>query len=74
MVLHQNAEESISADINSKAKLNANWMARPSGEEMHQVEELLEILARTDVYGGWCDAQLHRPLDLALQGEGEPCL
>ena len=36
-------EESISADIDS--------MARPSGEQIHQVEELLEILAQTDVDG-----------------------
>jgi hypothetical protein len=41
----QNVEPSISADIDSMAAPNANRMAKPSGEEMTQVEELLEILA-----------------------------
>ena len=33
------------------AKPNANWTARPSNEDMQQVEELLEILAQTKVDG-----------------------
>jgi len=33
------------------AKPNANWTGRPSSEDMQQVEELLEILAQTDVDG-----------------------
>lgn len=47
----ENAEDSLSADIDTMASSNANWTSRPSGEEMVQEDELLEILAWTDVDG-----------------------
>lgn len=40
----RNWEPSIVADIDHYAVPNANWSARPTGEEMNQVEELLDIL------------------------------
>ena len=41
----KNVEQSISTDIDSMVVPNANWTTRPCGEEMNQVEKLLEILA-----------------------------
>ena len=34
----------MAADINHLAEPNANWLAKPSNEEMSQVEELLRIM------------------------------
>lgn len=31
----ENAEDSLSTDIDTMARPNANWMARTNGEEMH---------------------------------------
>ena len=47
----KNWEPSISAEIDQLAVPNANWTARPSSEEMNQVEELLSILKQTNVDG-----------------------
>ena len=47
----ENAEDSLSTDIDTMARSHVNWTVRPSSKEMHQVEELLDILARTDVNG-----------------------
>ena len=47
----KNWEPSISPEIDQLAVPNANWTARPSGEEMNQVEELLSILRKTNVDG-----------------------
>ena len=47
----ENAEDSHSTDIDTMVGSNVNWTMRPSSEEMHQVEKLLDILARTDING-----------------------
>jgi len=47
----KNWEPSISPEIDQLAVPNANWIARPSGEEMNQVKELLSILKKTKVDG-----------------------
>ena len=40
----KNVEDGLSADIDSLATPNPNWSARPSSEETHHVEELLDLL------------------------------
>ena len=47
----ENIEFGLSGDINSKQKTNPNWSARPSSDEMVQVEELLDLLARVNPMG-----------------------
>ena len=42
----QNAEPSLSADIDHLAVPSANWSARPTSSEMTQVDELLQILGQ----------------------------
>ena len=42
----QNAEQSLSADIDHLAVPSANWSARPTSSEITQVDELLQILGQ----------------------------
>ena len=42
----RNAKPSLSTSIDSLAVPSANWSARPNGEEMTQVVELLQILGQ----------------------------
>ena len=44
----------ISEDIDTKVKTNPNWSVKPSSDEMVQVEELLDLLARIDIHGVEC--------------------
>jgi len=53
-VYMENVEDGISTDIDSPAWPNPNWSARPSIDDMVQVEELLDILAHTDIDGVGC--------------------
>lgn len=46
-----NIEDSLSADIDSPTQPIPNWSMRPNSDEMHQVEELLDILIRTNIDG-----------------------
>jgi hypothetical protein len=40
----ENIEDGLFVDIDSPATPNPNWSARPSSDEMHHVEELLDLL------------------------------
>jgi hypothetical protein len=50
----ENIELGLSGDIDSKPKTNPNWSVRPSDDEMVQVEELLDLLARVNINGVEC--------------------
>lgn len=47
----RNWEPSIPTDIDHYAVSNANWSARPSGEEMSHVQELKKILKKIKLDG-----------------------
>lgn len=44
----------LSEDIDAEPKANLNWSVSPSGDEMVQVEELLQILVRVLIDGVKC--------------------
>ena len=50
----KNVEDGLSVDIDSPTTPNPNRLARPSSEEMHQVEELLDLLAHVNINGVEC--------------------
>jgi len=50
----KNVEDELSTDIDSLATPNPNWSVRPSSDEMHHVEELLDLLARVNIDGVEC--------------------
>ena len=50
----KNVEDGLSTDIDSPATPNHNWSARQSSEEMHHVEELLDLLAWVNINGVEC--------------------
>lgn len=50
----ENVEHGLSEDINTEPKTNLNWSAKPGGDEMVQVEELLDLLACVDIDGVEC--------------------
>lgn len=50
----KNTEDGLSTDIDSPATSNPNWSAKPSSDEMQQVEELLNLLNRVNINGVEC--------------------
>jgi hypothetical protein len=53
--IHVKDEEvELTENIDIEAKANLNWSAKPSGDEMVYVEELLNILARVKINGIEC--------------------
>jgi len=50
----ENVEHGLSEHIDTEVKTNPNWSVKPSSDEMVQVEELLDLLARVDIDGVEC--------------------
>ena len=50
----ENVEHGFLEDIDTEAKTNLNWLAKPSNDEMVQVEEILDLLACANIDGVEC--------------------